>query len=331
MSVLFFQNKFSPKVKYGPNYDLGTSFISETGVAFEGEGGFFAMSINFGGNTHFMPVSNPPGISLREWVLKSFGDNSPTEHDTVPGVCYKRIWRPAMNNYRNPQFEKTISQEELTQSSVSLQILLDKMEDLFEFLEPNQKNQSAYGHKIREIILLACMEVESAWSAVLRENGYTSAQDFNTKDYIKLLKPMFLDGYKLSLQQYPQFPAFSPFENWNSAAPTQSLVWYDDYNKIKHDREKNLHLATLQNAIASVGAAAIMFRAQFGYNIPYNWTQQPKPPFIASIFKLDTSDGFKKYEKDFYISKLGVRQSGSNVEIDHVPAQNWTVENYKFN
>ncbi len=330
MAVLFFQNKFHPKVKYGPNFDLEASFLSEKGVAFEGEGGFFAISMNFGGDPYFAPVPNPPEISLKDWVLKSFGDGNPTEHGTVPGVCYKRIWRPGINNYYNRGFEKTISQKELTQSSVSLQILLDKLESLFEFLEPSEQNESAYGHRIREIILLASMEVESAWSAVLRDNGYTSEQDFNTKDYVKLLNPMFLDGYKLSLQQYPQFSPFSPFEGWNPAAPTHSLIWYDAYNKIKHDREKNLPLATLQNAITSVGAAAVMYRAQFGFNRPFTWTQQPKPPFIDSIFSLETSDGFKKYEKDFYISKLGLRQSGSTIELDHGPAQNWTILNYKF-
>ena len=73
-----------------------------------------------------------------------------------------------------------------------------------------------------------------------------------------------------------------------------------------------------------------MFRAQFGMNKPWAWTQQPKPPFIDNVFQVNTNDGFKQYEKEYYISKLGIQQLGSRVEVDHTPAQSWTIENYKF-
>jgi hypothetical protein len=64
-------------------------------------------------------------------------------------------------------FYRPISQEKVTESFVSLHILLKKLEELFETVEPTEANLTAYGHKIREILLLACMEVESSWSAVL--------------------------------------------------------------------------------------------------------------------------------------------------------------------
>src|SRR6185437_6864958 len=91
-----------------------------------------------------------------------------------------------------------------------------------------------------ELLLLSSMEVEASWAAVLRANGYVSRTQrtrLNTEDYVLLLNAMRLDSYTLSLTSYPSFPAFTPFENWSSAAPTQTLDWYNAYNMTKHNRE----------------------------------------------------------------------------------------------
>lgn len=76
----------------------------------------------------------------------------------------------------------------LTQSFVALKLLLTKMQDVFETVEPGQRNIQTYGHKIRELLLLAAMEVEASWTAVLRANGYAEQRP-TTKDYVKLLAP----------------------------------------------------------------------------------------------------------------------------------------------
>jgi len=313
MSVLFFENKYYPSAKTGPRFDEDIGFHHEHGVAFQNEDAFFARSLNHGGDPHYLQIPAGTSITLRNWVEKSFGDSNPVESDYVPGTFYKRMWRPMGLGYNT-----TASPEKLTQSFVSLRILLNKLEDLFETLEPTESNLLAYGHKVRELILLACMEVESGWCAVLKENGYRSGI-WTTKDYIKLRKPMCLDAYELSLQQYPKFPSFSPFKDWEEQKPTKSLVWYDAYNEIKHDREENLKLATLQNAVLAVGAAVVIFYSQYGSNLgPF--THDQKIPLIRSVFK--TSVGFERYEREFYIPKL-VLPLNSAFPV-------WTAINYPF-
>jgi len=42
------------------------------------------------------------------------------------------------------------------------------MQDVFETVEPAQANLQTHGHKIRELLLLAAMEVEAPASGVLR-------------------------------------------------------------------------------------------------------------------------------------------------------------------
>ena len=87
------------------------------------------------------------------------------------------------------KLEGAIDQKAFTQSFVALKLLLAKMQDIFETVEPGPSNLQTYGHKIRELLLLAAMEVEASWTAVLKANGYVRDR-FTTNDYVKLLKPM---------------------------------------------------------------------------------------------------------------------------------------------
>jgi hypothetical protein len=317
MSVIFFQNKYCPKAKCGDNFASECHFPHATGVAFESGRSFFASGLNDGGRLHSATIPNASFPMLKDWVIKSFGDSEPTMSGYVPGTFYKRIWRPLACP---GSFHKAISQETLTESFVALRILLNKLDTLFETIEPSEPNLSAYGHKVREILLLACMEVESSWSAVLKDNGYSAGKRFTTNDYVKLSSPMLLDGYTLSLTSYPSFPAFAPFEGWNASNPTISLSWYDAYNKTKHDREDNLNVGTLDNAVKAVGAAVVMFYAQFGLSFGTGFDDQ-KHSLIRSIFRIVTTD-LKKYEKEYYIPN--VRESGEMAPGD------WVALDYKF-
>ena len=307
--VLYFKNKFFPK----------GSFRHATGVAFDSEKAFFASGCNDGGSIHFATIPNTSFTDLTEWVAKSFGDTNPVEVNYVPGKCYKRIWKPLVCS---GTLYKTISQEKLNESFVALRILLNKLESIFETIEPNQSNLFVHGHKIRELLLLACMEVESSWSSVLKENNYNTAnQKLDTNDYIKLKSPMLLDGYELTLRAYPNSHVFNPFENWNNSAPTKTLGWYDAYNQAKHNREENFKLATLKNAIEAVGATVVMFHAQYGSTGSFN----KRLPIISNFFKI-TTVGFKKYEKDFYIPKIDLHEDSNQP----APLMDWEQTDYPF-
>ena len=82
---------------------------------------------------------------------------------------------------------------------------------------------------------------------------------------------MILDGYSLCLRRYPGLPEIAPFHGWNSIQPTKSLIWYDVYNRVKHDREANFKDATLGNAIQAVAGCVVMLAAQFGHEALGNY------------------------------------------------------------
>jgi hypothetical protein len=316
MPVFYFENRRYPA--WTRFCDLGRelSFGHPRGVAYERDGYFFATGLNHGGEAIATHTNDLPIV---DWITQTFLDPSPAESPSEPGIRFRRIWRPpSAGVIRNDPGLN----EKLDESFVALRILLKKLEELFETIEPTPSNLQTYGLKIRDVLLLACMEVESSWTAVLTENGYTSPSGrFTTNDYVRLYPPMTLDGYELSLQSYASYPSFTPFAGWDVAQPTRSLGWYDAYNRTKHNRESHLSDATLGNAVSAVGAAVVMFHAQFGLNFGTGFADQ-KNPIIRNTFRLNTV-GFERHERDFYIPLF-------RIENNQVQMEEWQTVNCPF-
>jgi len=244
-------------------YDLADFFNARYAFAYEDSCFYYALSERYPFNYLAIEEQKSNYTTLEDWIKNKFKATDIRPSLNQAGKFYKRMWYPSP--YLSP--ESLISNpESYTQSLVVIELLIKKMNELFLTIEPTQKNVHVFGLKIRELLLLACMEVEASCKGVLKEHEYikNSKQPWNTKDYVKLLEPMCLANYTLALRSYPNFPRFQPFSCWRQNRPTKSLYWYNAYNNTKHDREASLHEATLLNAIHSVGAVVVMFCAQFG-------------------------------------------------------------------
>jgi hypothetical protein len=191
--------------------------------------------------------------------------------DVQPGIYYPRIWRgycPDDNPYigYNAVNLRREYGYKYIQSAVAASSLFGYLTEIFRHVEPAKENLSTFGHKTRELLLLACMEIESGWRAVLDENTkQEKRQDrYTTADYFRIKEPLHLGEWSVILTDYPQLNAFTPFAKWTSTSPTQSLQWYDAYNAVKHHREARFSQATLQNLLNAMSALHIMQVAQWG-------------------------------------------------------------------
>jgi len=138
---------------------------------------------------------------------------------------------------------------------------------IFQVVEPTHTHDSVFGHELRQLLILACTEVESSWRAVLSANAYPPGSGrWSTNDYVKLLRPMRLDKYVVTLASHPGYGEIAPFYGWLTTDPTHSLGWYDAYNLTKHNREEELHRATLRAVIEAMAAVHVMTVAQFGFD-----------------------------------------------------------------
>lgn len=247
---------------------------------------------NFKPSEEFLKVV-PPDIHEPICWTYPFGDpidpHTITETVLDPGSYYPRIWRgrylpnnPLSSHRHIPSgsHEHGHGGRAFNQTVVAASNLFDGLLDLFRVVEPVDANRGTYGHRIRDLLILSCTEIEANWRSILVANyPATPRARVSTNDYVKLVEPLFLFQWSANLVHYSDFSELSPFDGWNSSHPTKSLPWYDAYNAVKHDREENFARATLEQLIASMGALHILISAQWGPEVFEHWHDGYRSPF----------------------------------------------------
>ena len=143
-------------------------------------------------------------------------------------------------------------------------ILLKDLQELFDYVEPADKNLVCYSYRIHALLLRACVEVEANCKAILKENGYSRAGDWNMDDYKKIEKTHLLSAYEVKVPNWSGTRATqSPFSVWASGG---SLSWYQAYNTTKHDRHSQFEEATFEHLIDASCGLVVLLSAQFEMN-----------------------------------------------------------------
>ncbi len=143
-------------------------------------------------------------------------------------------------------------------------IILKDLQELFDYVEPADKNLACYSYRIHGLLLRACVEVEANCKAILKENGYNRSGDWNMDDYKKIVKTHLLSSYEITVPNWTGTKRNrSPFSNWSSGG---SLPWYQAYNTTKHDRHLEFEEATFEHLIDACCGLLVLLSAQFETN-----------------------------------------------------------------
>lgn len=250
------------------NYHVGVSqgYAYETDTHFVH---FFGSTDNwYGIHTGLTAIEEKKG-NLNDWVIEHFGAINIETMNTQVGESVEGVWRPSLYFLTDCYQALGTSESERRLSEQGLRILLQKLDDLFLYIEPDSKYLETYSHKTRELLILACTEVENSWVQYLTLTN-TSPQNghaYTTKDYVKLKGKLFLEQYQCTLRSFSSISPFNVFANWDASSSTQSLTWYDSYNKTKHNRTLHFSEATFGNAIQAVIANIVMYIVRFS---PYS-------------------------------------------------------------
>jgi hypothetical protein len=113
----------------------------------------------------------------------------------------------------------------------------------------------------------------SSWPAWrLRRTGkiYWCQRPEEAEEPARLCKARAADEigeYLVALPWYPWLDPIAPFKNWVPVPKDckQYLPWYDAYNAIKHDREKDFAKAKLRYAFQALTGCFVMLCAQYGW------------------------------------------------------------------
>lgn len=143
--------------------------------------------------------------------------------------------------------------------------------ELFDYIEPADKNRECYSYRILELLLRTCVEVEANCKAILTENAYNGS-DWTMKDYKKLNATHRLSSYKV------KFPVWhgshserTPFTDW---AANKSPGWYRAYNEAKHNRQDKFEQANFNNLLDAVAGLVALLASQF---FTHDFSLRPEP------------------------------------------------------
>jgi hypothetical protein len=264
------------------------------GVAYETETRFvhrYAKGDGLWTMSNILAIQGKHG-NLEDWCVDTFGATHVLPLNRAVGCVTKSVWRPGL--FLSDQVYLALATDRVQQrrAEQSLQILIDRLSELLLFIEPNDAGMDAYSLKTRELLILACTDVEDMWTHFLSVGGKVPpANGFSTNEYVKLQLPLHLADFIIELAAYPGVGQFRPFGTWLPAAPTQSLGWYEAYNKTKHGRTQHLDKASLRNCVQAVAANIILYCVRFS---PFPLFNESTP--VASMFqhlfsvKLDKPD-----------------------------------------
>jgi hypothetical protein len=186
-------------------------------------------------------------------------------------------------------------------AELPLLLILERLNDILLYVEPDPSLLATFGYKQRELLLLSATEVEAQWRWFLERGGIKpTGQGFSTNDYVRLGRPLFLEDFDVTLPRYPAVKAFSPFMGWNAQNPTKSLPWYQAYNQTKHDRTGGLRSASLEMCLLAVAANLILFTTRFGYHGLYSGRGNLSANFNES-FSIDLT---RADPTTFYVPRL---------------------------
>lgn len=201
------------------------------------------------------------------------------------GYVHPRIYRPEIHLAKLETERPTVTTQgrhaETISGVAAAQLIFDDLDELLVAIEPMQGQLSVFGHKPRQLLLLACMEVDSALKSIAAANGSTVPRP-NINHHSRLARPMRLGDWEVRLARSIEDLTCQPFENWSPQSAV--LPWYAAYNNTKHGRETHLHEAQLEHVLNAVAAVFILLYAQFGVEISDRLRHRPfeivrRPPW----------------------------------------------------
>lgn len=290
----------------------------QRGLAYETDSHFVHL---YGTDSHLWVISigltatEKKSGTLEDWAVRVFGADDIKSALHPVGHAVNGVWRPGI--YFGNEALQGLGNSEADQrsSEQALRLLVERLDELLLYIEPDAHGLAAYSHKTRELLILACTELENSWNYYmsLANAAPTNGNTFTTKDYVKLLKPLFLSEFEITMKPYSAVPTMRPFDGWDPNNPTKSLNWYDAYNKTKHDRTTHFAEAKLSNCLTAVVANLIMFCVRFS---PYPLLDAPGTlaPLINQLFSIQLC---KPNPQTFYVPQIQLQSNIAESLICH--------------
>ncbi len=158
----------------------------------------------------------------------------------------------------------------------SAALIQKELFDIFEYVEPDDKNLHIHSLRILNLLIRICVDIEANLTAILKENGYQKSGNWSMVDYRKIEDSHFLSRFEVSFPSWSGQPrAIRPFASWG-LPERSSPSWYKAYNSTKHDRHGSYYEASLEKVVDAFAGLIVLLSAQF-------WTEDYLSVHVLSL------------------------------------------------
>lgn len=175
----------------------------------------------------------------------------------------------------------------------SLRILQIDLLELFQFIEPADANLETFSHRVHELLVRICIEIEAHFYNILMSNTPELKDKKRSPNIVKFKEIDRTHSLSKFLVRYPGWRGdsgvWAPFEKWSDAASREQPAWWQAYNDTKHRRHELFEKATLGHLMEAFTALIVVYHSQYrdeDFSSESESLQMSAPGY-------DTNDGMK--------------------------------------
>lgn len=114
---------------------------------------------------------------------------------------YRRVFREGPNVFStNDYILDSLNCDSMSSYSHAYHLIDKDLKLIFDFISPNNNSFSVYSHRIYELFLRTCTEVENNFVGFLKAHNYSRSGNWNiSSDYFKTNRYLKLDQYEIIL------------------------------------------------------------------------------------------------------------------------------------
>lgn len=138
--------------------------------------------------------------------------------------------------------------------------LHEKLLEFGRIVDLAPSNLEVHGNVTRDLLLLACFEVEALFKLLIYEDFQTARG--NIAVYWKVSESAKLPDYSVCFPDMHSISPLKPFSGWGTGETKYTpLTWYQSYNSIKHNAIEGNGPATLGIVLEAVAGCYVLLSA----------------------------------------------------------------------
>lgn len=123
------------------------------------------------------------------------------------------------------------------------------------YVEIHKENFSTFSNEYASLLRSIGAELDNFFKVY---SGFDLNERKNIKDYACSILNSYPEIVNQKIEIRDLDIEIQPFLNWNINTPAQSLVWWDSFVNIKHNRVENMKSANLENVLNILGALFLL-------------------------------------------------------------------------